>query len=127
MNIWYQSLTKPLFTPPMAYFPIAWSILYFLMLLSFIMVITKPNSKEKLYATNLFFIQLIFNLLWSYIFFEMKSIELALVDVILLLVVLVFTVVYFFKCSKFAGILLLPYLLQVCFALYLNFGILILN
>ncbi len=127
MNIWYLSLTKPPLTPPTSYFPVAWSILYFLMTIAFFIVVTKPNSKEKLYATNLFLIQLIFNFLWSYLFFEMKSIELALVDVILLLVVLIFTVVYFFRLSKFAGWLLVPYLLQVIFALYLNFGILILN
>ena len=127
MNIWYISLTKPPLTPPTSYFPVAWSVLYFLMTISFFIIITKTNSKDKLYATNLFLIQLIFNFLWSYIFFDMKSIGLALVDVILLLVVLIFTVFYFFKLSKLAGWLLVPYLLQVIFALYLNLGILILN
>lgn len=127
MNIWYLSLTKPPLTPPTSYFPVAWSVLYFLMTISFFIIITKINSKDKLYATNLFLIQLIFNFLWSYIFFDMKSIGLALVDVILLLVVLIFTVFYFFKLSKLAGWLLVPYLLQVIFALYLNLGILILN
>ena len=127
MNIWYLSLTKPPLTPPTSYFPVAWSVLYFLMTISFFIIITKINSKDKLYATNLFLIQLIFNFLWSYIFFDIKSIGLALVDVILLLVVLIFTVFYFFKLSKLAGWLLVPYLLQVIFALYLNLGILILN
>ena len=127
MNIWYLSLTKPPLTPPTSYFPVAWSVLYFLMTISFFIIITKINSKDELYATNLFLIQLIFNFLWSYIFFDMKSIGLALVDVILLLVVLIFTVFYFFKLSKLAGWLLVPYLLQVIFALYLNLGILILN
>ena len=60
-------------------------------------------------------------------FFEIKSVELALLDVILLFVVLMFTVVYFLKLSKVAAILLFPYLLQVLFAIYLNFGILIIN
>ena len=91
MNLlWYQTLVKPAFTPSPSYFPIAWSILYILMGVAFVIILYKPPSKVKSYAINLFLIQLIFNLLWSYIFFDMKSIGLALVDVILLLVVLIF-------------------------------------
>lgn len=127
MNPWYSSLTKPPLTPPPSYFPIAWSILYFLMTIAFFVVLTKSHSTDKHIAVSLFLFQLILNFTWSYVFFEMKSITLGLVDVIFLLIFLIFTIIYFFKISKFAGILLLPYLLQVIFALYLNLGILILN
>lgn len=126
-SLWYQNLIKPPFTPPSAYFPIAWSILYTLMTISFFIIFSKPHSKDKHTAITLFFIQLILNFTWSYIFFEIKSIELALVDIILLLVTLIYTIIYFFKLSKIATFLLIPYLLQVFFALYLNLGLLFLN
>ena len=50
MNIWYQTLTKPPFTPPATYFPIAWSILYTLMTVAFFLVLSKPNSQNKYIA-----------------------------------------------------------------------------
>lgn len=127
MNLWYQALNKPPLTPAASYFPIAWGILYTLMTLAFVIIIFKPRSKEKYIAINLFLIQLILNFLWSYIFFEIQSITFALVDVILLLGVLIPTVIFFFKQSKLAGVLLIPYLLQVIFALYLTAGLAILN
>ena len=127
MNEWYQTLNKPPLTPPASYFPIAWGILYTLMTISFFMVLSKPHSKDKYIAVNLFLFQLIFNFTWSYVFFELKSITLAFLDLIFLFICLGFTMYYFFKISKIAGILLIPYMLQVIFALYLNLGILILN
>ncbi len=127
MNLWYQKLTKPLFTPPAEYFPIAWGILYTLMGLSFLLIILSPKTKEKDYAVILFIIQLILNLAWSYLFFDMQSINLALADVILLFVFLIPTMYFFFKISKLAGFLLIPYLLQVIFAIYLTMGLRILN
>ncbi len=126
-SLWYQNLVKPPFTPPSTYFPIAWSILYTLMTISFFIIFSKPNSKDKHTAVTLFIIQLILNFTWSYIFFEIKSIEFALIDVILLLITLIYTIIYFFKLSKIATLLLIPYLLQVIFALYLNSALLILN
>lgn len=127
MNLWYQGLTKPLFTPPAEYFPIAWGILYTLMGISFLIVILSSKTKEKYYAINLFIIQLVLNLLWSYLFFDMQSINLALSDVSLLFIVLIPTIFLFFKISKIAGFLLIPYLLQVIFAIYLTAGLKILN
>ena len=127
MNEWYVNLNKPPLTPPAVYFPVAWAILYTLMAISFFVILSKPASKDKFIAVNLFLIQLMFNFIWCYVFFELKTITLALVDVILLFMLLCFTVFYFFKISKYAAILLIPYLLQVIFACYLNTGILILN
>lgn len=127
MNLWYQTLTKPPFTPPASYFPIAWTILYTLMTIAFFIILSKPHSKEKYIAVNLFIVQLILNFTWSYVFFEIKSINLALLDVIFLLIALIFTMIYFHKISKVATYLLIPYLLQVIFATYLTFGLLILN
>ena len=127
MNIWYQTLTKPPFTPPASYFPIAWGILYTLMTIAFFIVLSKPHSQDKYIAVNLFLFQLVLNFTWSYVFFEMQSIMLGLINVALLLILLTLTIYYFLKISKLAGILLIPYLLQVIFALYLNAGFAILN
>ena len=127
MNSWYKALIKPPFTPPASYFPIAWGILYTLMTIAFFIVLSKPHSKDKYISINLFILQLILNFTWSYVFFELKSISWALVDVILLLIVLSFTMIYFNRVSKVAMILLIPYLLQVIFATYLNIGLVILN
>lgn len=127
MNIWYQTLNKPPLTPPAEYFPVAWGILYTLMTIAFFIVLFKPNSHNKTTAITLFLLQLIFNFTWSYVFFEMKATGIALADVIILFGLLIFTVIFFYKVSKPAAILLIPYLLQVAFAIYLNLGILILN
>ncbi len=127
MNLWYLTLHKPPFTPPANYFPIAWTILYIFMTIAFLIVLVKPKSKEKYFAINLFLVQLILNFLWSYVFFDLQSILYALVDVLLLLFFLILTVIYFFKISKSAGFLLIPYLLQVIFAVYLTIGLAVLN
>lgn len=127
MNLWYKELIKPPLTPPAEYFPAAWGILYTMMTVSFLIIIVKKNNKDKYAAVMLFCLQLVLNFLWSYFFFELQSIRLALFDVILLLIILILTIFQFFKISKIAGLLLIPYLLQVIFALYLNTGLLILN
>lgn len=127
MNLWYQTLNKPPLTPPAGYFPVAWGILYTLMTTAFFIILSKPHSDDKIIAVTLFLFQLVFNFTWSYAFFEMKSIGLALADVIILFILLIFTIIYFYRVSKIAAILLIPYILQVTFAIYLNIGILILN
>lgn len=127
MNIWYETLIKPPLTPPNTYFPIAWKILYSLMAVSFIIVLFKPNSRNKFIAIGLFMFQLLLNLAWSYVFFELESPLLGMIDIIFLFLILLLTMNYVFKVSKVAGFLLIPYLLQVIFAIYLNCGILILN
>ncbi|MCM1338468.1 MAG: tryptophan-rich sensory protein [Muribaculaceae bacterium] len=127
MNIWYGLLRKPPLTPPTSYFPIAWRILYTLMGIAFIIILSKPNSSNKFIAIGLLLFQLLLNFAWSYVFFELKSPVLGMIDVIVLFLILLITIGYVFKVSKLAGWLLVPYILQVIFAIYLNAGILILN
>ena len=127
MNIWYKSLIKPPLTPPDSYFPVAWSILYTLMGIAFFIVLLKPDSVDKLKAIGLFLFQLILNFMWSYVFFKLQSPLLGMIDVVFLFLILLITMYYFFKVSKIAGFLMIPYLLQVILAIYLNLGILILN
>ena len=74
-----------------------------------------------------FFVQLIFNILWSVAFFGLRSPLLGLMDIVLLWMAILLTIQNFFKVSKFAGVLLIPYLLWVSFATLLNFSLWILN
>jgi len=127
MNIWYETLIKPPLTPPAEYFPIAWKILYSLMAIAFIIILFKPNSRNKFIAIGLFLFQLLLNFAWSYVFFALQSPILGMIDVTFLFLILLITMGYVFKVSKLAGFLLIPYLLQVIFAIYLNAGILFLN
>ena len=136
MNTWYNMLNKPLFTPPSEYFVIIWPILYVLIIISYILVLCSKcrqfNSydyfcENKKKASIVFFVQILLNLLWSFFFFNMRSMTVALVDVILLFVVLIYQMIIFYKISKLSALLLVPYLIQVIFAIYLNIGFIVLN
>ena len=74
-----------------------------------------------------FFVQLILNIFWSVVFFGLRSPLLGLIDIVLLWIAILFTILNFLKVSKFAGVLLLPYLVWVSFATLLNFSLWILN
>ncbi len=74
-----------------------------------------------------FFVQLILNILWSVVFFGLRSPFLGLIDIFLLWIAILFTILNFLRVSKFAGVLLLPYLVWVSFATLLNFSLWILN
>lgn len=63
MNIWYENLVKPPFTPPNQFFPIAWGIIYTLIGISFLIILQKRNNQEKYLAMNFYLIQLVFNFL----------------------------------------------------------------
>jgi len=125
---WYASLKKPFFTPPSWVFAPVWVALYALMGVSLYIVWKKgPGRHEIRRAVGLFGIQLALNVLWSVVFFGMRSPLGGLVAITLLLVVLLSTIAVFYKISKAASILLLPYFLWGGFASILNLSILILN
>lgn len=119
---WYNSLNKPEFNPPNWLFGPVWTILYLLMGIS-LFIIWKEDLKNKNVknAFAIFIVQLIVNLLWSVVFFGMHSISGGLIVIIVLLVMIIITIVKFKKISFTASILLIPYLLWVCFATILNF------
>lgn len=124
---WYSQINKPVLTPPAEVFPIAWTILYTLMALSLFFFLKDGYTKDKTVPLLNFAIQLILNLSWSPVFFGMHNTKLALIIVLLMIVFTVFTITGFYKFSKTAGILLIPYLLWIIFAAYLNFEIIRLN
>lgn len=116
---WYPRLYKPSWTPPNITFPIVWTILYALMALSLALVWTSRTSGKKL-AITFFAIQLFLNFLWSWLFFYFKKPGYALVDVILLWFAIAITIDLFWKHSRWGACILIPYLVWVSFAFYLN-------
>ena len=125
--VWYESLKKPLFTPQPELFAPAWIFLYGLTTLSLFVYIYKQTNKNKTLGYIFFTIQLLLNLSWSPVFFYFQNIKLSFVIIILLVLSIILTLIFFYKISKIAAALLVPYLLWTCFALYLNYGIMVLN
>lgn len=125
---WYASLNKPVFSPPNWVFGPVWTTLYFLMGVALYLVWREGIKKKKVKkAVTFFLIQLALNFIWSPLFFGMQNLFLGLVDIIALLVFLIITIVAFYRISKIAAYLLIPYLLWVSFATILNFSLLLLN
>ena len=125
---WYATLVKPSFSPPNGVFAPVWTLLYILMGLAAALVWQKglrnPQVRTALVA---FLVQLILNMLWSVLFFGLRSPLYGLVDILFLWVVILVTIAQFSKVSVPAALLLIPYILWVTFATGLNFGIFLLN
>ena len=126
--VWYASLNKPWFTPPGAFIGFAWTILYLLMGTAAYFVWEKgyQNNAVK-FALTIFIIQLILNGLWSYIFFGQHLILAAFIEIIILWLFILWVIILFFPISSIAGWLLIPYILWVSFASFLNFTVWMLN
>lgn len=123
-SIDYESLIQPPLAPPKILFPIAWSIIYLLMGISFYLY-KKKDDNRTLNIT--YYLQLIVNLLWSIIFFILKWRFISILWIILLIFLVILTMYLFFKIEKKATYLFIPYLAWLLFATYLNIGIYILN
>ncbi|MCX6721940.1 MAG: tryptophan-rich sensory protein [Candidatus Staskawiczbacteria bacterium] len=151
IDSWYKTLSKPFFNPPSWIFGPVWTILFVLMGISLYLVWSKnwepkndisskkikmwnPLSK-KFYSGSwrriniilIFATQLFFNVAWSVIFFGMNFPGLAFFELLMLWLAVAFTVINFYRVSKTAAWLLLPYMLWISFAGILNFSIFLLN
>ena len=115
----YQNLNKPPLSPPGIVFPIVWTILYIIMGYSF--------YKQKEQNKTIYYTQLIVNGLWSIIFFIFKWYLLAFIWIILLIILVIIMIYKFYKENKLSGLINIPYLIWLFFALYLSFGVYILN
>ena len=125
---WYAGLKKPPFTPPNWAFGPIWTTLYILMAISVFLVWQKgTGTNGVLLAFVLFWIQLAFNALWSIIFFGMKSKGGGAITIIVLWLLILATIITSFRVSEWAGILLIPYIVWVSIASYLNIGVWVLN
>ena len=128
VNEWYTTLNKPSFTPPNELFAPVWTVLYVLMGVAAVVVWSKGYHhiwvKTALYH---FVFQLLFNALWSIVFFGLKNPLLGLLVILVLLTLIMLTIKWFKVVSKAAAILMIPYLLWVCFAAVLNYKVWELN
>ena len=127
INTWYQALNKPSFSPPNWIFGPVWTTLYFLMGVAIFLILDKKITRAKNNILILFSLQLFLNFLWSNIFFGLHLPLWAFIEIIFLWINILLLVILFWKYSKPASILLVPYLLWVSFASLLNLSIVILN
>jgi len=121
----FETVSKPALSPPGWLFPVVWTILYMLMGIASYLILTsrKPNTA----ALTVYGIQLAFNFFWPVIFFNLGLYLFAFIWLVLLWLLVFKTTILFCRISKIAGALMLPYLLWVTFAGYLNFSIFLLN
>jgi len=128
VKTWYVHINKPGFSPPNWIFGPVWITLYLLMGISLFLVWNAEiDTKAKQKALALFFIQLILNTLWSYFFFYLQSPLYGLIEIVILLIFIIFTMLRFFMIRPLAGFLLVPYVLWVGFATVLNYSLWQLN
>lgn len=128
VDTWYETLNKPSFNPPNWIFAPVWTVLYILMGIAAGIVWSKGYyHKWVKTAMYHFFFQLLFNVLWSLVFFGYRSPGLAFLVIIILLILIILTYKWFRIVNKTAAYLLIPYLIWVGFATILNFSIWQLN
>ena len=124
---WYASLQKPSWNPPNWIFGPVWTVLYATMGITAWLVWKRGGFSGQRIALSLFLMQLLFNALWSPLFFGLHNAALALLDIVLLWLAVLATVAAFWKAHALAGALLFPYLAWVTFASVLNFALWRLN
>jgi benzodiazapine receptor len=125
---WYVTLAKPALNPPSSVFGPVWTTLYALMGIASFLVWKKGfDRKDVRKALSVFGLQLVLNAAWSIIFFGLHSPAWALVNIVALWLAIAWTIVLFYRISRAAGWLLVPYIVWVSFATYLNYSIWILN
>ncbi|RZL08773.1 MAG: tryptophan-rich sensory protein [Pedobacter sp.] len=128
VETWYKTINKPSFNPPDGIFGPVWTSLYILIGISAYLVWQKRDQIDKFPRTvAIYLIQLVLNLLWSFIFFYAHEIGMALVEIIMLLVVIIINALVFYRIDKSAGLLFIPYILWVSFATVLTYNIFVLN
>ncbi len=124
----YQDLAKPPLSPPGWVFAVVWPILYLLMgFASYLIYTADAPEGQKKRALTLYAIQLVLNFLWSPVYFGLEWRLVAFFILIALWVAILLTMRAFSLVSEKAGDLLLPYVLWVTFAAYLNLGTVLLN
>jgi tryptophan-rich sensory protein len=121
---WYATLSKPALNPPNWVFGPVWTTLFVLMGIAAFLIWKRGIDKEKVReALKIFLGQLSLNVLWSFIFFGLHNPGIAFLEIIFLWLAILATILSFHKISRAAAYLLIPYILWVSFASYLNFAI----
>jgi tryptophan-rich sensory protein len=125
---WYANLNKPSFNPPGWIFGPVWTVLYILMAVSAALVWYRGLHEPKVrIALALYIVQLVLNALWTPIFFGLQMPLLAFIDIVMLWAAILITVLAFLRVSRYAALLMAPYLIWTTFAAILNFTLWYLN
>lgn len=127
MKLYQATIRQPPLSPPGVVFPIVWVILFALMGIGAALIYLSPASGGRSRALRIYFVQLAFNFCWSLIFFNLQRFGLALGWLLALWALILWMILTFFRVSKGAAWLQVPYLLWVTFAAYLNLGVWLLN
>jgi translocator protein len=117
---WYRQLDRPVWAPPTWLFAPVWTLLYALMGIAAWLVWADRGFRRASVPLGLFLVQLVLNGAWSWLFFGVKRMDLALAEIIVLWLLILATMIGFLKIRPLAGWMLLPYLLWVGFATALN-------
>lgn len=126
-SAWYQGLERPAINPPSYLFGIVWPILYFLMGVALALVCAAWGARGRTAAIAIFAAQFALNLTWSPIYFNLQQIDWALGVIVVLDILVVITIVLFWRVRRLAALLLVPYLAWILFATALNYEFLRLN
>ncbi|WP_090993169.1 TspO/MBR family protein [Pedobacter insulae] len=128
VKTWYTTLNKPSFNPPNNIFGPVWTTLYILMgIASYLVWKQRKTAAGYNRAILIYILQLILNLMWSFLFFYLQQIGFALIEIGVLWIFLVMNAILFYRIHKVAGLLYIPYILWVSFATYLTYSIYMLN
>lgn len=122
----YQNINRPKLAPPGYIFPIVWTILYVLMGISSYLI-HRSNHKNKETALIIYYFQLLINFSWPIFFFNYQNFLLALAILFILNILVIVLIKVTYSINHLASYLLIPYLIWILFALYLNFWIFIHN
>jgi len=127
VSTWYVELQKPSFNPPNWVFGPVWTVLYIMIASSIFLYLRAPAKQYFIVTVTVLVIHLVLNFVWTPLFFNLHSLFLALLDIILLDLTLICVLILFWKTSWVAGLLLIPYFFWVCLATYLSAGFFLLN
>jgi len=127
VGTWYHTLQKPPFNPPDWVFAPVWTLLYILMAIAGWIVWKSPTTKARRTALTVFAAQLGLNLIWSVLFFGLQRIDLALIEITILLGAIGINALLFWRIEPIAGALFVPYFIWVGYATALNGALLQLN
>ncbi len=124
---WYENLSKPSWQPPSWLFPVVWTPLYIIMAVSGWMIWRDAEPGIATLPLAIYGAHLVFNFLWSALFFGLKRMDWALFEIVFLWATLVGIIVTFHPINPTAAYIMLPYLVWASFAAYLNFVVLRMN
>lgn len=123
----YKTLEQPPFAPPGFVFPIVWSILFLLIGISFYLLKKQSKGYDISNAEFWYYLQLIINFFWSIFFFRNQALTFSFLWLVFLLITVIVTFIKFKRIYKPSAYLLIPYIVWIIFAGYLNLSIAILN